>query len=90
LPIIATAAWSIPKAVADRFPEEGSGLSRYAAVFKGVEINSTFYRQHKAATFSRWADSVPKDFRFAIKIPKEITHVRKLKDIGGAFEIFLQ
>ena len=90
LPIIATAAWSIPKAVADRFPEEGSGLSRYAAVFKGVEINSTFYRQHKAATFSRWADSVPKDFRFAIKIPKEITHVRKLRDIGGAFEIFLQ
>jgi uncharacterized protein YecE (DUF72 family) len=90
LPIIATAAWSIPKGVAEHFPGEGSGLSRYAAVFKGVEINSTFYRHHKLATFSRWADSVPKDFRFALKIPKEITHVRKLKDIGGEFGVFLR
>src|SRR5690606_2139074 len=37
LPIIATAAWSIPRTVADAFPREGSGLARYAAVFNGVE-----------------------------------------------------
>ena len=43
-PFIATAAWSIPKTVAGRFPKTGSGLERYAAVFNGVEINSTFYR----------------------------------------------
>lgn len=90
MPIIATAAWSIPKAVAARFPKEGSGLSRYAAVYRGVEINSTFYGHHKVATFSRWANSVPSDFRFAVKIPKEITHVRKLKDIGGEFGVFLR
>lgn len=42
VPVIATAGWSIPKTVAHRFPETGSGLSRYAAVFNGVEINSTF------------------------------------------------
>lgn len=59
LPIIATAAWSIPKPVADRFPKEGSGLERYAAVFKGVEINSTFYRRHRSTTFERWAAAVP-------------------------------
>ncbi|WP_428425363.1 DUF72 domain-containing protein [Pararhizobium sp.] len=89
MPIIATAAWSIPKAVASRFPQEGSGLARYAAVFNGVEINSTFYRRHRATTFERWASAVPDNFRFAVKLPGEITHTRRLKNVGGAFRVFL-
>lgn len=90
LPTIATAAWSIPKKVADRFAQEGSGLSRYASVFEGVEINSTFYRRHKTSTFGRWAESVPDSFRFAVKIPKEVSHTRAMKDIAEAFETFLE
>jgi len=90
LPIIATAAWSIPKKVVDRFAQEGSGLTRYASVFDGVEINSTFYRRHKASTFARWAESVPDGFRFAVKIPKEITHTRAMKDIHEPFDAFLK
>lgn len=90
LPIIATAAWSIPKAIAGRFPGEGTGLSRYASVFRGVEINSTFYRHHKPSTFARWVESVPEDFRFAVKIPREITHARRLRDIRAGFAVFLQ
>ena len=35
-PFIATAAWSIPKTVANCFPETGSGLERYTAVLNGV------------------------------------------------------
>lgn len=89
MPIIATAAWSIPENVADRFAKQGSGLTRYASVFNGVEINSTFYRRHKSSTFARWADSVPDGFRFSIKIPKEITHTRAMKDIVAPFDIFL-
>lgn len=90
MPTICTAAWSIPKAVADVFPQEGTGLTRYASVFKGVEVNSTFYRGHRASTFGRWADAVPEDFRFAVKIPKEITHDRAMKDICEPFKVFLQ
>ena len=90
MPIVATAAWSIPKKMADQFAREGSGLNRYASVFDGVEINSTFYRRHKASTFARWAESVPDSFRFAIKVPKEITHVRAMKDIAEPFETFLE
>ncbi|MCL6708541.1 DUF72 domain-containing protein [Pseudomonas sp. R2.Fl] len=89
LPIIATAAWSIPKTVADRFAGEGSGLARYASVFGGVEINSTFYRRHKVSTFARWAESVPDDFRFSVKIAREITHIRAMRDIGEPFNVFL-
>lgn len=90
MPIIATAAWSIPKKVADRFAQEGSGLSRYASVFDGVEINSTFYLRHKASTFAQWAESVPDSFRFAVKIPKEISHTRAMKDIAEPFDTFLE
>jgi len=90
LPIIATAAWSIPKKVADQFAQEGNGLTRYASVFDGVEINSTFYRGHKTSTFARWAESVPDNFRFAVKIPKEITHTRAMKDIAEPFKTFLE
>ena len=89
MPIVATAAWSVPKSVADRFPPDGSVLERYAAVFKGVEINSTFYRRHRPDTFARWAGSVPDDFRFAVKMPKEITHVRRLKAIEETLDVFM-
>jgi uncharacterized protein YecE (DUF72 family) len=34
-----------------------------------VKIGSTFYRPHRAATFERWAASVPRAFRFSVKIP---------------------
>lgn len=89
MPVIATAAWSIPKTVAHRFPKTGSGLNRYAAVFSGVEINSTFYRHHRITTFERWAQSVPDDFRFAVKVPREITHEHRLRDIHELFATFL-
>lgn len=89
MPIIATAAWSIPKAVISRFSQEGGSLARYAAVFEGVEINSTFYHRHRATTFERWASAVPDTFRFAVKLPGEITHTRRLKNIGEAFRVFL-
>jgi uncharacterized protein YecE (DUF72 family) len=90
LPIIATAGWSIPKKLSGRFAQEGSGLTRYASVFDGVEINSTFYRRHKTSTFARWAESVPDTFRFSVKIPKEVTHDRAMKEIGVPFGTFLK
>lgn len=89
-PFIATAAWSIPKTVAGRFPKTGSGLERYAAIFNGVEINSTFYRHHQKKTFERWAGAVPAHFRFAVKIPREITHGARLRNIGPLFDVFVE
>jgi len=90
LPVIATAAWSIPRSVAAAFPEEGSGLARYASVFNGVEVNSTFYRRRKTSTFERWAGTTPEGFRFAVKIPREITHQHAMKSIRRPFEVFLR
>jgi uncharacterized protein YecE (DUF72 family) len=86
---IGTAGWSIPRQYADRFPAAGTGLQRYATEFPVVEINSSFHRPHHLTTWERWRDSVPPGFRFSAKLPKEITHVRKLVDCGDAVEAFL-
>jgi uncharacterized protein YecE (DUF72 family) len=87
---IGTAGWAVPARVRDRFPEAGTGLERYASRFAGVEINSTFYRSHKPQTFERWAAAVPDSFRFAIKMPKAITHERRLVDVDPLVECFLE
>ena len=75
---VGTAGWNIPRAHKHRFPASGSGLQRYAARLNAAEINTSFYRPHAVATYERWAAAVPADFRFAVKIPKTITHERGL------------
>jgi uncharacterized protein YecE (DUF72 family) len=86
---IGTAGWSIPKEQAALFPPAGSHLERYGAVLNAVEINSSFYRPHRKATYERWSAAVPDDFRFAMKLPKTITHERRLKDAGDLLDRFL-
>ena len=73
---VGTAGWSIPRASAQRLVGEGSHLQRYARVLNCAEINSSFYRSHRTATYEKWAASTPDDFRFAIKMPRAITHER--------------
>ena len=77
---IGTAGWSVPSRYADRFPAEGSHLERYAQRLNAVEINTSFYRPHRRTTYERWAASVPEDFRFAVKLPRTLTHERRLVD----------
>jgi uncharacterized protein YecE (DUF72 family) len=79
---IGCAGWSIPKQAAGGFGTTGSHLERYGQVLNACEINSSFYRPHKAETWQRWADTVPGDFRFSVKVPKAITHEAQL-DCGA-------
>ncbi len=87
---IGCAGWSLPKEHGDHFPAEGTHLSRYAARFPAVEINSSFYRPHRGATYARWAASVPADFRFSVKVPKAATHERRLVDTSDVLDRFLE
>ena len=81
-----TAGWSLPA----KATEEGTRLQRYARALPCVEINSTFYRAHRATTWARWAAETPADFRFSIKAPKTITHEAKLLDSQSLIRSFLQ
>jgi uncharacterized protein YecE (DUF72 family) len=87
---LGTAAWSIPRAEQKRFPPGESLLARYAQVFPAAEINSTFYRPHRSATFERWARSVPRTFRFSVKLPGAITHDRRLAGSAPLLDEFLE
>jgi uncharacterized protein YecE (DUF72 family) len=88
--LIGTAGWSIPRAAARRFPVDGTHLHRYARVLRCAEINSSFHRPHAAATYARWAAAVPAGFRFAVKIPRTITHGQELRATRALLDRFLQ
>jgi uncharacterized protein YecE (DUF72 family) len=87
---IGCAGWSIPKEYAKDFPQQGSHLERYAQRLNAVEINSSFYRPHLPQTYAKWAEAVPEEFGFSVKMPKEITHLRRLKECGEPLERFLK
>src|SRR5262245_52828005 len=64
-------------------------LGFYGARFRTVEINSTFFRAPTASVLEGWAAQVPADFRFALKAPRQITHVRRLAGAGEMVSSFL-
>lgn len=71
---VGTSGWSVAHQVAPASRDGLSGLERYAEYFNAVEINSTFYRLPLAKTVDRWRDATPATFRFAVKLPRSITH----------------
>jgi uncharacterized protein YecE (DUF72 family) len=89
---IGTAGWTLPKEHADAFPPPGDAnlthLQRYAHRLHCVEINSSFHRPHMRKTWERWAVT-PDDFRFAVKIPRTITHEARLANTGALLQTFL-
>jgi uncharacterized protein YecE (DUF72 family) len=74
--------------------KERDMLSAYAQQLPSVEVNNTFYRMPKPELLAKWAAQVPSDFRFAIKAPKRITHVLRLRhaqeSLGSLFRALEQ
>lgn len=87
---IGTAGWNIPARYGAQFPAAGTHLQRYSAVLNAVEINSSFYRPHQRKTYVRWAQSVPEHFRFAVKVPRSISHDHRLADCDALAARFLE
>lgn len=85
---IGTAGWAIPAAAADAFAPVGTHLERYADRFAAVEINSSFHRPHRHATYARWAASTPAGFAFAVKLPKSVSHVHRLIGADALLDAF--
>jgi uncharacterized protein YecE (DUF72 family) len=81
-----TAGWSLPI----KPNEPGSHLYHYSRTLGCVEINSSFYRPHRASTWARWVSETPADFRFSIKAPRTITHEAKLRNVEVLLKAFLE
>lgn len=75
------------------YPEELSQskwFDFYSQHFSTVEINNTFYHLPKETTFINWRKAAPKDFTFAVKANRFITHIKKLRECKEPIQTFLE
>jgi uncharacterized protein YecE (DUF72 family) len=89
---IGTQAWTCDAWVGPFYPSgtrAASLLAIYARAFDTVEVDSTLYAVPAAKTIRGWAERTPDDFVFALKMPQEITHERRLRNVDDlAAEFF--
>ena len=72
----------------DRLPARDQ-LAHYASRLPAVEVDSSFYAAPTATTLQHWVEATPPPFRFALKVPRDITHDRLLQDCGEDLLSFL-
>jgi uncharacterized protein YecE (DUF72 family) len=91
-----TSGWSYPKWKGSFYPEDLPAkkfLEYYASKFAAVEINNTFYRMPKPEVLRGWSEQVDPlggEFRFILKAPQRITHIKRLKEAGEDVAYFLR
>ena len=82
-----TCGWSYDEWVPVFYPsKETPKLSHYSKIFRTAEVDSTFYAYPNDRTVMGWSRNTPVDFRFSLKIPKVITHDKRLDVKKGVEE----
>ena len=90
--LIGTSGYNYPEWRGSFYPPGFSAtkmLPYYAEGFRTVEINYTFYRMPSAKTITGWDRETPAGFRFALKAPKRVTHVARLRNVDEPLRYFL-
>ncbi len=64
-------------------------LGHFAGQFATVEVNNAFYRLPERQTFANWRAQTPDDFRFAVKMSRYLTHIRRLREPAEPVARFL-
>ena len=88
---LGTQGWNYDAWVGPLYPEgtrPADFLSVYSRAFPTVEVDSTFYAIPPAKTVRSWADRTPDEFVFALKLPQEITHERRLRESADLEDLF--
>jgi uncharacterized protein YecE (DUF72 family) len=67
----------------------GERLRAYASWCNAVEGNTTFYATPSPETVASWAGQTAPDFRFLLKLPRVVTHERRLADADGPLRAVL-
>jgi uncharacterized protein YecE (DUF72 family) len=89
---IGCSGWHYKHWVGRFYPEKTPAskmLDYYLQYFDTVELNNSFYKLPTVESFQCWKDATPRDFRYAVKASRFITHNKKLKDPENALENFL-
>jgi uncharacterized protein YecE (DUF72 family) len=90
---IGSCAWSFEEWTGSLYPTDlpqNHWLEFYARYFPAVEIDSTFYSAPAEEIARRWVEMTPPHFRFTCKLPREITHQRRLRDCESELTAFLR
>ena len=81
---LGTSGWSYNGWIGDFYPEDidrREMLSFYTRHFNSVEVNATFYRLPFKNMIKGWYADAPKEFEFAVKGHRRVTHYNKLEDV---------
>ena len=65
-------------------------LHYYSQRLSTVEINATFYRMPQPSMLENWKEQVPPTFRFSLKAPQRITHIKRLKETDAETKYFYE
>jgi uncharacterized protein YecE (DUF72 family) len=90
---IGSCAWSFDDWRGVFYPTdlpESHWLEFYAGYFPAVEVDSTFHAAPSEATVRRWTETTPASFRFTCKLPRQITHICRLRDCRAELSSFLR
>jgi len=82
---VGTSGFSYPTWRPDFYPagtKPADFLRFYAERFPSVELNASAYQLPSEEHFRTWAEQVPLDFRFAVRMPRQITHGSRLGLVG--------
>jgi len=88
---LGTQGWNYDAWVGPFYPENTRAvdfLSIYSRAFDTVEVDSTFYATPPSRTIRGWAQRTPPGFSFALKLPQEITHERRFRDVDDLAKEF--
>jgi uncharacterized protein YecE (DUF72 family) len=88
---IGTQGWNYDAWVGSFYPDGTRApdyLSLYARAFDTVEVDSTFYAIPAAKVVRGWAARTPAGFLFALKLPQEITHEKRMRGCEDATALF--
>ncbi|MDP9004900.1 MAG: DUF72 domain-containing protein [Verrucomicrobiota bacterium] len=86
-------AWSFEEWRGSFYPADlppARWLEFYSHYFPAIEVDSTFYHAPSEASVRRWAEHTPACFRFACKLPRDITHDCRLRDCSAQLTAFLE
>lgn len=90
---LGTIGWSYSFWRGSFYPDKAASkdfLAYYSSKFSTVEVDSTFYRIPNQQAVANWKEQTPDGFRFSLKFPGVITHVKMLKDCQRETNLFLE
>lgn len=91
--MIGTSGWQYKHWKSRFYPEDlvqAKWLEYFTQNFNTVEVNNSFYRLPSSETFANWYSKTPQDFRFALKMSRYVSRIKRLRDDEGSTELFLK